>query len=906
MNPVTSLSINTDLSQVPKAAEEHCPKIQAIMESISNINKISKKRVYDPGVKESLSSKKRKIDLEVEPEQVKKERMEILSFLEKWSGIRSSNILLGRAEAYTRVVLFLFNPEADSLDFSSLNLKELPDIFKYGVINQKLKYLNVSGNQLESLPDGFSNLKALEGLGLSDNSLQYLPDDFDNLTRLKRLFINDNQLKTLPNGFSNLKDLEELGLANNSLQDLPDSFGDFKDLKRLNLSDNSLQSLPDDFGNLIRLKKLFLNDNQLKTLPNGFSNLKDLKELGLANNSLQNLPDKFGDLEALEELALSNNSLQSLPDDFGNLTRLKKLALNNTQLKTLPNGFINLKDLEELGLANNLLHYLPDTFSDLKSLKKLGLSDNSLHYLPDDFGNLTLLEGLFLNCNQLKTLPNRFSDLQALKELEISNNLLEDLPDDFGNLKHLNELFINHNQLKTLPNGLSDLQALKILGLSNNSLQDLPESFGDLQALKILGLSNNSLQNLPESFTELQALEILDLSENSLRYLPDSFGELKALKILSLEQNFLTALPQEIGNFRLLEELHLNNNLLVKIPFSFQELSHLTTLDLSSNSDLAELSIESMLRLSSVCDVDLRNTPALEEARGILHTARRFEDYQGPRLFFFMSEEDRPLREVLLEMYNLIDKKIFRLQNLLQTVDVEMLRLWLSRISATTDFASGGMLQKALVGKIIEFLEKAEVDNAFCEIFAKVIKKAVKTCGDRVSLSIIHIGIQFRLAQIDLSDVHTLANFLVRNVWVIDQLEKFAWTKVLLLRQSLPEDQIDEIEIYLGYLIQLKNELNLSIDIETMQFFKCSNITDHDLAQAKESIQTKLKDESKYEFLIQDHKWLAALSHQHKEQIDQIAEKRTTDYEKAPENFIEIQEDYESALIALTKLTLGV
>ena len=64
---------------------------------------------------------------------------------------------------------------------------------------------------------GLAQLRALEDLNLSHNQLQSLPYNFGEIAFLDTLDLSNNQLEELPN-FSNLVLLEDLYLANNRLK----------------------------------------------------------------------------------------------------------------------------------------------------------------------------------------------------------------------------------------------------------------------------------------------------------------------------------------------------------------------------------------------------------------------------------------------------------------------------------------------------------------------------------------------------------------------------------------------------------------------------------------------------------------------------------------------------------------
>jgi small GTP-binding protein len=153
--------------------------------------------------------------------------------------------------------------------------------------------LNLSGNQLERLPEGIVELKKLTTLNLSVNQLERLPAEIGELKNLTTLFLSANQLKTLPAEIGELKNLTTLFLTRNQLERLPAEIGELKNLITLFLSDNQLKTLPAEIGELKNLTMLNLSRNQLERLPAEIGELKNLTELGLSENPLKSPPPEI-------------------------------------------------------------------------------------------------------------------------------------------------------------------------------------------------------------------------------------------------------------------------------------------------------------------------------------------------------------------------------------------------------------------------------------------------------------------------------------------------------------------------------------------------------------------------------------------------------------------------------------
>ena len=166
-------------------------------------------------------------------------------------------------------------------------------------INTQVLKLDLSFNKF-TLPKSIGKSTTLIGsltqlttLNLSNNNLTTLPESIGNLTQLTELYLDNNQLTTLPESFGNLTQLTKLDLDNNQLTTLPESIGNITELTSLYLEYNNLTTLPESIGNITQLNQLDLSNNNLTTLPESIKNLTQLqdyskKTLTIIKNEIEN------------------------------------------------------------------------------------------------------------------------------------------------------------------------------------------------------------------------------------------------------------------------------------------------------------------------------------------------------------------------------------------------------------------------------------------------------------------------------------------------------------------------------------------------------------------------------------------------------------------------------------------
>jgi hypothetical protein len=148
----------------------------------------------------------------------------------------------------------------------------------------------------------FTLADGLEVLDLSNNQLSTLPQELPQLHRLKVLFLNNNAFETVPTVLAQCPNLSMIGFKANRITTLPE------------------HALPP------KTRWLILTDNQLETLPASMGSLKHLQKLMLAGNRLQTLPDQLAACLNLELIRLAANQLQALPPWLLSLPRLTWLA----------------------------------------------------------------------------------------------------------------------------------------------------------------------------------------------------------------------------------------------------------------------------------------------------------------------------------------------------------------------------------------------------------------------------------------------------------------------------------------------------------------------------------------------------------------------------------------------------
>ncbi|XP_039980323.1 leucine-rich repeat serine/threonine-protein kinase 1 isoform X2 [Xiphias gladius] len=327
------------------------------------------------------------------------------------------------------------------LDLSSNSLAALPSVVPWGLIH--LQTLDLSNNLLKELPSAHSSQEvicsSLQQVDLSQNQLTSLPPGLLHLTHIKRLSAAKNQLTVLfdipaTTNWIGLRKVEELDVSDNCLTSLPvATMHCLKSLSFLNVCRNKLSTFPDPWP--CPLKQCKASSNVIESLPNTISIFwrNRLQEVDFSDNSLRELPSYIFEMEALVSLRLCGNHIATLPaPSKWKCSQLKTLDLSRNQLGKTEEG----PKSRRLAFLTTWNRRDPDPVCPIEF--PMILRDS--------------LEVLYLNDNQLECVPQSVCGLHSLTELYLSNNPgIRELPVELGQLSNLWQLDTEDLNITNVP-----------------------------------------------------------------------------------------------------------------------------------------------------------------------------------------------------------------------------------------------------------------------------------------------------------------------------------------------------------------------------------------------------------------------------------------------------------------------
>lgn len=285
--------------------------------------------------------------------------------------------------------------EIKYLDLFGNSIQEIPDWF---YLFKRLEHLSLRNNTLKELPTILFTLENIKHLNLSDNQIHEISGHyFKNLMSIEKVDISYNQISSIPTETVTYSKCNSLNLKGNKLQKFPTAISDVKTLEKLDLSENKISSLEDDaFDGLENLIELDLSFNELSYLPTSIGKLKKLKRLNLSGNKINLLPKEFENLTSLEFLDFNNNPIGRVPVEIssqgvsGIINYYLSLG-DNVQLFEAKLLIVGQGNVGKTFLMNRLIHNsIPETHTtegiDIKTWKIKTKSSPDFRVNIWDFG----------------------------------------------------------------------------------------------------------------------------------------------------------------------------------------------------------------------------------------------------------------------------------------------------------------------------------------------------------------------------------------------------------------------------------------------------------------------------------------------------------------------------------------
>ena len=204
---------------------------------------------------------------------------------------------------------------------------------------------------LQQLQSG--ELKGIKRLTLSENLTTFPMEILTLSDTLEILDLSHNQLSTLPKEIAQLKHLKIAFFSNNLFEEVPDVFRESENLYMLGFKSNQIERFDEDILPP-SISWLILTDNKLKSLPNSIGVLTKLQKCALSGNQLESLPESMRGCQNLELIRLSANNLSQIPEWLLELPKLSWLAFSGNPCAITPELVVEEVEFESLEFGHLL------------------------------------------------------------------------------------------------------------------------------------------------------------------------------------------------------------------------------------------------------------------------------------------------------------------------------------------------------------------------------------------------------------------------------------------------------------------------------------------------------------------------------------------------------------------------
>ncbi|XP_052802976.1 leucine-rich repeat-containing G-protein coupled receptor 5A-like [Mya arenaria] len=278
--------------------------------------------------------------------------------------------------------------------------------------------INLSNNNLTSLPRALMKIANLDSLWLLDNHVAYLSDGImTHIGRtLKTFHIDMSALAIWPRAMNHLTEVTELHLTNIPFRTLPDTaFGGMLKIERFEIEKSKLNGIP---AAICQLRSLIHLEFQFNThIPNTATHLMSTCAVPLSNvgyvslnyNNLFFFPSNvFKVFPNTTTLGLSNNFISEIPADaVPTGAPLYYFYIGHNQFTRLPSVISKMPELLTLIASGNKMTSIDGTtLSNLKKLRQVTLNDIPLAYIdPHAFSTSYTLRDLHLERTNLTSVP---------------------------------------------------------------------------------------------------------------------------------------------------------------------------------------------------------------------------------------------------------------------------------------------------------------------------------------------------------------------------------------------------------------------------------------------------------------------------------------------------------------------
>lgn len=758
--------------------------------------------------------------------------------------------------------------------------------------------LSARGNRLRrirALPQNLHTLRA------DHNEMIDLPDLPDSLTYLS---VSNNQLTELTFLRALPESLRELDISYNKLAYLPESFAStlkygLVELSNNNWSESAKETLHGMYAHTIMVDDkvnwnygIDFRGEHVKSPPrfasppwshsyrrasalsNFYRNTRGT-EAGPTTQIIEEWEQcRNKDCPAIfamggpriQEALLTANAIAGARIREAILNDATSLDLRELGLRSLPKCLYRMESLEVLEVQGNFIEKIPRLPPKLVTLKCSRNRLTALPYLPDTIQTIWARGNLI---TRIKKLP------ESLRELLVDHNRLTKLP----NLPPLaSHISVSNNYLSFFPqmqfadtNFTIDISFNRIRNISH--VRPPPGTAGYLRITE-RGFDPAEMGRL------ISMPQTIFVAGNSSRLNMDTSVRrdvrlTRRQRVSSAEELYAASRAIEIAEYLASPAAPHNPYCLRRTIAQFTPVveSPSETVTQGPLDLTAPLTEPSLLEFSTRVGLHCETTVDLSLAITKKMFAEAESSLDGTPEQVAMRDSIKPW---LLDPSDI--KQIVDWIDCADEPDAQLFAEFLNRLRETREYqlpAYQGMLKRRVNDLVIEMINQPK----FRELCFTIAREATQTCGDRVALTLndvksAHINFKAEHGRYKIDDLFDLAE----GMFKLSILDEIAAEHVIMIKDANPwREQIDEVEVRLGFQTLLAEKLRLPGVARAMLYAGCADISEQDLENAQMRVEHRVARSGSLEFVSRWLPWELAMKRAYPEKyapVDREIEER--------------------------------
>jgi hypothetical protein len=181
--------------------------------------------------------------------------------------------------------------------------------------------------------------------------------------------------------------------------------------------------------------------------------------------------------------------------------------------------------------------------------------------------------------------------------------------------------------------------------------------------------------------------------------------------------------------------------------------------------------------------------------------------------------------------------------------------IWAEKLKEAKDFKDPRVCS-LFSTRLLSVVQYSTQNPKYLKFFKKELVDVTSSCVDNASLGLNTLEMKKKIMQSSNGSFRTIFK-LFKGDFSIKVLQECAVQKLVQCREN--GIWVDDLEVELGFQVDLRERLNLPIECNDMNFRRCSALTDTDLDEAEKCVNDTLRTNRFRDFLMDQKIWIKTI-----------------------------------------------